>query len=190
MLEDVVEAVEGEAVSPRFGQGDLPEDLDRLNWSAVFLGILWALLHGTWGWFAVLGGIRLATIPLSMYVMALRPSWGLLLIWVVLATLLEWGVAALFGFRANRAAWEAEAKRIATGRHQPPALTRTVAQFKNSQRALLWVGIILTAIGYPLSVATSEHPAARPLPTLVGVVCTIAILAALLFLDRRIERPS
>jgi len=106
-----------------------------------------------------------------------------------LATLLEWGSGAWFGFRANRAAWAAEARRIAAGRHQPPALTRTVSQFKNNQRTLLLVGIILTAIGYLLS-ATSEHPAARPLPNLIGVLCTLGVLVAIWFMDTRVSRDQ
>ncbi len=170
----------------RFGEGDFPEELNRLNWGAVFLGTLWALIHGVWLWVLLLLGLRIGAIFIVVRLQVLSGFAGPAAAASVVFGVAEWAVLGLFGRHANRLAWSAEAKRLASGRTQPPALVLTVGKFRNKQTALLRLGVLLTLAGYVYGYAQLNSSApSRLVPAAFGTVCGAAVLAGFWWVESR-----
>lgn len=133
----------------RFGAGRFPDQLDRFNWSALFAGLLWALGHGVWRWALILIAWRISSSVLySGVTMLFGEGLTLQLAAVIVTEAAGWALLAVFASSANRSAWDAEAKRRASGRAQPPALDKTVGGFLDSQKAWFHIGLVLTIAGY------------------------------------------
>ena len=170
--------------SPRFGEGEFPDTLDRLNWAAVLLGGIWALIHGVWRWFLLLVGVRLLIGVLFNYLGAsIYASVPATVALVGVTTTLEWALSAVFGLRANRLAWAAEAERIASGRAQPPALIHSVGMFRQRQRTWLIIGLILVSGGLviPFAGGPDLMGSMQLTATIVSVACMLAVLSGLWF---------
>ena len=52
----------------RLGEGEFPRQLDRVNFGAFLLAVLWAPWHRLWTWFAVFLGLEILSI--ATYILA------------------------------------------------------------------------------------------------------------------------
>ena len=166
------------------GDGDFPDDMDRMNWGAALFDWLWALAHGAWGWVAVLTVVGIASRVLFAY-FYLAPIGRSVLAASIAAAVSElvfWGLSGALGMRANRIAWQHAQQRVAIS----DVGTRTsVESYQQSQRIWFLLGGALTALGYGASwlrVAT-EFPD-RLVPTIVGTATAVVVLLTLWLWDR------
>ena len=131
---------------PRLGEGEFPPELDRVNFGAFLLAILWAPFHRLWGWFGVF-----AVLEVLESVMGLSaPGFlgGLLEQPVVTVgfRIVYWGVTVVFALRANRFVWGTERKRAERAKADPtrkqPSL---VSRYVSNQRVWTIAGLVLLA---------------------------------------------
>ena len=99
---------------PLVGDGPLPARLDRANWGAMLLGIIWLAYYGIWGHFAV---VAIASLAQGRILLALSSAW-IDYPWRVTAfevgyraTL--WTYFAWLGLNANRLVWTKQQRRLA-----------------------------------------------------------------------------
>lgn len=135
----------------RFGQGDFPAVLDRVNWGAILLGGLWAVINGVWP--AALALITLRVLAFGFFLsfgQHLNDSAAMVLAVSLGAELLNWIVLGWFGMHANALAWRSENRRIASGQWQPPGLTLSVQRYLDNQRNWVGLGALLLLMGYAM----------------------------------------
>jgi hypothetical protein len=163
----------------RLGEGDFPPELDRVNFGAFLLGVLWAPWHRLWGWFGAFVALEIleSVIGLTM----LRFLGGALVQLVAMVTfrIVYWTVTVAFALRANRLVWTEERKRAA--RPRGPAVPRRparVAEYLAAQRIWTVAGLIILA-GTPLLLLVGSISGSSGV--VVATVGTQTILLAPLF---------
>jgi hypothetical protein len=184
-----MQVVEDESAShlanPVFGVGTVPLALDRINWGALVLGPLWALAYGAWGWCVGLIAARVVPFALFYVVPASRSA-----IPTVIISLGVWALyfvpAVLFAFRANRLAWSAAQRALASPKGQHASLgSKPVASFQRDQRVWAWVGLA-TLIAAPLGNLNDDYGNLDPTrvrSALFGYAASLAILLVLFAVD-------
>ena len=128
-----------------FGVGPVPPEIKRVNWAAVLLGPVWALLYGIWPWFWILAAVGVA----GRLVFWLEPQLTIAgggLAAPVLAEVTGWTLSGVFGWRANRELW----RRVCSGAREPLTPPRTTELYVGSQRIWTRVGAGVVGVGYGL----------------------------------------
>jgi len=128
-----------------------PPELDRVNFGAFLLAILWAPFHRLWGWFGAF--VVLEALESAM---GLSPP-GFLggvfekPIVMVAFRIVYWTVTVAFALRANRLVWTEEHRRAARTKGESarrrPSL---VARYAPNQRTWTVAGLVLL-VASPLS---------------------------------------
>ena len=161
----------------RFGVGPVPLEVDRLNWSAVLWGALWALVYGVWPWFWTLVALDLVATIISVSIgrsTASSASAPATIAVYSLTTLLMWAPSVYFGFVANRVLWERRAQRPASG--EPP----TVEAFLRTQRTWAVIGLAWVGLGWVRSALVARGPSMfSELAVASSVAATILVLAGM-----------
>lgn len=159
------------------GQGTLPAELDRLNWSAVLWSALWAAVYGIWPWFWGLIALRTAGgvffVLFNRSAVADSPS-------IVIPVVLAWGLAnwslnAVFGWKANHLLWRR--RQAATG----TVPTTTVATYLQTQRKWAFIGLAFLIFSY---IPGSMRDGAITLSAGVGLGVALGSLACIWALER------
>ena len=132
----------------RFGQGDLPPELDTLNWSAVFWSGLWALVHGLWSWFAAFAALTAAGLAAYFLASSLVPgARPVLVILTVLHSVAGMVLTIVFAYRANRLLWQRERERLdAWEGASAPLPKKTVGGYLRSQYRWALIGLAVSVI--------------------------------------------
>jgi len=164
------------------GIGDIPRALDRLNWNAFLWGAFWALAYGIYAWFWALFAVRTASVVFFTLVNRMNPtpSGTSMTVMVVAWAVLNLGLSALLGFKANRLLWE---RRGRSGNTAPPI---PVTRYRETQRRWARFGIIFNMAVYGVAfldgtVSTSDWASAA--------VFLLAIVAVWLIDRRWTNRP-
>jgi hypothetical protein len=185
----VVQATgEAEPSGLRLGEGEFPPELDRVNFGAFLLGVLWAPFHRLWGWFGVF--VVLEVIESAMGLSALRFFGGVFEqpVAMVAFRIVYWTVTVVFALRANRLVWTEERKRAArTKGESVPRRPSLVSRYTSNQRVWTIVGLILL-VAAPLSLligSVSSIP--RAVVDVAVTVGTQAILLVGLFVYDRMR---
>ena len=140
-----------ERMDLRLGEGEFPPELDRVNFGAFLLAILWAPVHRLWGWFGVF--VVLEALESAMGLSAPGFLGGVLEQPVMLVgfRIVYWTVTVAFALRANRLVWTEQRKRAArTKDRSVPRQPSLVSRYASNQRVWTLVGLILL-VGTPLS---------------------------------------
>jgi hypothetical protein len=172
----------------RLGEGEFPPELDRVNFGAFLLGVLWAPFHRLWGWFAVF--VVLEALESAMGLSSPRFLGGVFArpVTMVAFRIVYWTVTVAFALRANRLVWTEECKRGARTDGAPvrgrPFL---VSRYVSNQRVWTLVGLILLAVT-PLSLLVGPvNSIPGAVADVVVTVGTQAILLAGLWLYDRMR---
>ncbi len=166
-----------------FGEGDFPAHLNRINWPAVMLSEIFALLHGQIKWwfgFIALGIVASVVQSLDFADISIR---------LAAVGFVSVGVRVLFGLQANRLLWERAGAQRRGETHLTVGLPQSVEQFPAWQRSWNWMAAIL--LGGPLLclVVTSldRIVAPRAEPTIVLAIALVPVLVGWA-IDRRRAR--
>ncbi len=136
-------SVEDYGSGPRLGDGELPQELNRLNWGALLLGMLWALIYAPWPWFFILAGARIGLAAAGFYFHGLFPGQSLQLAFTLAYVGLYWALVVVFAFRANSLAWMGEGSRVARQSDQSvPRPAKLVTEYVSAQSKWIIGGII------------------------------------------------
>lgn len=187
--------VEVEAIEPRLGEGEFPPALDRVNFGAFLLGVIWAPFHRLWGWFAVF--VALEVLESAMGLSTPQFLGGVLEqpVAMVAFRIVYWAVTVAFALQANRLVWTVERKRASrTKAESDLRRPSSVSRYASNQRVWAIVGLVLLA-ATPLSLlvgpVSSVPGAALDVALTVGIQ---AILLAGLFTYDRVrsgrQRPQ
>src|SRR5574340_1314550 len=130
------------------GDGALPSQLDRFNWSAYIWSGFWALAYGIWPWFWGLGALRFAGMFFfvrfnrspSAHIPALAIA--VTAAWIVT----NWSFDAVLALNANRLVWER--RRRAGGKARPISL----AAYVSTQKRWALIGLAALAVSYGLGI--------------------------------------
>lgn len=162
----------------RFGDGELPPELDRVNFGAFLLAFLWAPFHRLWVWFGVF--VVLEALESAIGLGAPGSFGGLFEQPVVMFgfRVVYWIVTVAFALRANRLVWVGERRRVARtiggDALRQPAL---VSRYAFNQRVWAVVGLLLL-VGTPLCLLIGS---VRRVPgAVVDVAVTLGTQAILL----------
>jgi hypothetical protein len=171
----------------RVGDGALPHELDRVNWGAALLGILWALAHGTWPWFWGLVGVRVVWYA-AVYAFRMTP-WGqapgLGFAVMGLGPLLLLGADAVYAARANRLYWTRERDRvIRQSDHSVPRLADPIDEYLKGQRSWATVGIVLFVLSSLLGLSELVSRPTVGLQSALAVAVQLGVLGALYAYDQ------
>lgn len=169
----------------RLGEGELPQELDRVNYGAFLLAVLWAPWHGLWGWFGLF--VAMEVLESIIGLTGLRFLGGPLARSVAMNAfrLAYWWVTVAFALRANRLVWERRRAAVAAGAgrgRRPPAL---VSRYLSNQRIWTVVGLVGLA-ATPLSLLVPSLASSPDAVTDVVVTggVQVALLVALFVHDR------
>ncbi len=172
----------------QFGRGEFPKELDRLNWGAMLMGVLWALAYGVWPWLLALGALQIVGMVVFGFFnnseLANSAIWGLVA--HVVSQTVTWTALGLFALSANRLAWKRMGRLIASGRHQPSSLSPSIEKFSKSQKTWLLIGLAVTVVQYANGYQTvmRQWPE-RQLPSLAGFACAGLVIGAFYLIDKR-----
>jgi hypothetical protein len=177
-----------ESIGLRLGEGEFPPEVDRVNFGAFLLAVLWAPFHRLWLWFGVF--VALEVLEAVMGLSTPRFFDGPLsqLVAMVVFRVVYWTVTVAFALRANRLVWTEEHDRAARAQGES-VLKRpaTVAKYVSNQRVWAAVGLVALAVA-PLSLLIGS---AGSSPGVVGDVAatvgTQTILLAGLFVHDRLR---
>lgn len=138
---DTSEAIE--SIEPRLGEGELPLELDRLNWGAALLGMLWAIFYTPWPWFFVLAAARVVLFAISFSVSGpFVPGWVRLPFTVAYMSI-YWVFVAMLAIRANRLVWDSERSRVERQSDQSvPRPAVKLSRYVAAQRRWLIGGVL------------------------------------------------
>lgn len=167
-----------ERTGARLGEGEFPWGLDRVNFGAFLLAVLWAPFHRLWGWFGVF--VALEALESAMALSAPGSFGGLFENPAVMVgfRIVYWTVTVAFALRANRLVWEGERRRAARAEGVSiPRLPSLVSTYASHQRTWTAVGLILL-VGTPLSLLIG--PVSGIPGAFVDVAVTVGIQAVLL----------
>jgi hypothetical protein len=166
----------------------LPPQLDRVNFGAFLLAVLWAPFHRLWGWFAVF--VVLEVLESVMGLSTPRFLGGLFERPIVMVAfrIVYWTVTVVFALRANRLVWAVERKLAAQAKSESllgrPSL---VSRYASNQRVWALVGFALL-LAAPLSLLIGS---VKSIPgAVVDVALTVgtqAILLVGLFVYNRVR---
>jgi hypothetical protein len=171
----------------RLGEGEFPPELDRANFGAFLLAVLWAPFHRLWGWFGVF--VVLEALESAMGLSAPGFFGGVFEqpVAIVGFRIVYWTVTVAFALRANRLVWTEERKRAARTKGEA-ALRRPslVSRYASNQRVWTLVGLILL-VGTPLSLLIgSVNRISGAVVDVAVTVGTQAVLLAGLFVYDRV----
>lgn len=181
-------SVEDCGPGPAVGDGDLPQELDHLNWGALLLGILWALFYAPWPWFFILAGARVALSTLNVYIYGSLLGQGAQIAFTLAYVGVYWALVVVFAFRANSLAWRAERNRVARQSDQSvPRPARPVSKYLSSQRnwviggivfhVLMWLNILrVSGVALNGAATTSDQR--------VVIVIDVAVILSLFVIER------
>jgi len=108
-----------------------------LNWNAFLWGAFWALAYGIYAWFWALFAVRTASVVFFTLVNRMNPtpSGTSMTVMVVAWAVLNLGLSALLGFKANRLLWERRGRigqhRTAYPGHEVSGDAATVGPFRH-----------------------------------------------------------
>jgi hypothetical protein len=105
-----------EVTEPRLGQGSFPAELDRVNWGAFWLSVLWGFFNGLWEWSLIVilltWAVDAGAFNLTVMIAGVNAlGWYFFFERLVLAV--AGGVIALVaGLYGNRLVWRRESRRL------------------------------------------------------------------------------
>jgi hypothetical protein len=179
---------------PRFGDGPMPRELNRVNWGAAFMSGWWALAHGLLWWLLAILLVRLLGIgAISLWDRSpLRD-----IVWVryalgVIAATFDAGLVVLLATRANQLYWDKQAARVARQSDQSvPQPAVRVSEYVKTQRTWTIVGgILLLALdGFSLSRSLASS-STFTWYLAIELVPSILMFGGLLFYDRTLAGRS
>jgi hypothetical protein len=168
------------------GEGELPPELDRINWAVVmFGGGPWALLYGAWGWFAAMALVSFAIVFINISTAPAQHLWPLEWRLLLYAGYAFCSLALTMGlaFRANRHVWRAQRDRLAGRGHiafiKPSG---SVEGYLTGQVVLAWLGAVLGVIGAVWGFVT-EIPYRHP-TSLMSYGCWAVVVLSVWLYDR------
>lgn len=169
----------------RLGEGEFPAELDRVNFGAFLLGVLWAPWHRLWGWFAVLVAMEILESVVGLTMLRFLGGMVAQIIGMVVFRIGYWTVMVVFGLRANRLVWNAEERRVARAGGSPSRRPALITKYVAAERVWAVVGLVLLALA-PLSLLFG-FPGSRS-DVMFDVVSTIGtqiiLMIALFVYDR------
>lgn len=169
---------EVEPTGLRLGEGEFPRQLNRVNFGAFLLAVLWAPFHRLWGWFAVFAVLEVLESAIALS--APRSFGGVFEqpAAMVAFRIVYWTVTVAFALRANRLVWAKEHQRATRARGEAiPKRIPLASRYASNQRVWMIVGLILL-VATPLSLlvgSVNSRPGA-----VVDVAVTVGIQAILL----------
>jgi len=177
----------------RLGDGQMPGRLDRVNFGAFLLPLLWTLIYGIWPWFFALVGVFVVNAGLGF---ATQPLVGdsvpLSVARSVVTISLAFGVAAVFSLRANRLVWEKERRRVAWQSDQSvPRLADPVSKFERTQRLwVIWGVVFFVWVSvWPLFSSVFRTPVSLA-TTALAAAAELVVLAGLYLHDRKLDQRT
>jgi hypothetical protein len=180
-----------DTAGPRLGEGEFPQELDRVNFGAFLLAFLWAPFHRLWGWFGVF--VVLEGLESVMGLSAPGSFGGVFERPVVMVgfRIVYWAVTVAFALQANRLVWAEEHSRAARSKDESVARRPSlVARYVSHERVWALVGLILL-VTTPLSLligSVNKIPGAAT-DVAVTVGAQAVLLVGLFVFDRvRIAR--
>lgn len=175
MIEATRDGVPGDL---RLGEGEFPARLDRVNFGAFLLAVLWAPWHRLWGWFAVFVALEILESVVGLTGLTFFPGALAQLVAMTTFRIVYWTVTVAFAMRANRLVWARSGKVVADGdaasnRPRPGSVSTYIAHQRLWTVAGL-IGLILA----PLSLLIGS---VRGIPDAVfDVAVTVGVQAVLL----------
>ena len=129
---------EAEPTGLRLGEGELPRELERVNFGAFLLAVLWAPFHRLWGWFGVF--VALEVLESVMGMSRLRFFGGALErpAAMVAFRIVYWTVTVAFALRANRLVWTEERKRALRTKGRSGARRPSLVSKYSSNQRVCW----------------------------------------------------
>lgn len=181
MVEVVVQEV---SEGLRMGDGEFPEDLDRVNWSAVMWGGLWFITYGAWWWLLLLTAVIVVSAAAFNYLPFLDQSAVLASYGMTIITQLMWYVVVIAGARqANRIVWTREKARVARQSDQSvPRPARLVSEYVESQRKWTILGLGFLILQLAGSLARSHGAPAGT--SMAGWATSVLCMTALYLVER------
>jgi hypothetical protein len=162
------------------GDGQLPPELNGVNWGAFWLTWLWALFNGLWEWVLI---ILASVFALEQVASGVAYSIGGLnaVGWFIFADRIFSGVfgaasAVVFGVWGNRLVWWRERRRIAASGGNPRR-PKTLEHYVSAQKGWTIAGFILgglSAVGAVLILART--PAVVGFSTRLGEACFVVAI--------------
>jgi len=170
------------------GEGELPPDLDRVNWGAFGFGIIWSILYGPRRW--LIAFVIVVAVPFVVDNIALLffdsatvfPA--VQRITATFTSILLPPLAATYALVVNRQVWQREQVRLQTGSNPPIPLWR----YRKSLRfwARLFVVVFVLNVGIWAGLAAfGILPLASLLPGM-GLVLAVGLFVY----DRRRMREA
>ena len=162
------------------GEGEFPLELDRVNFGAFLLAVIWAPFHRLWAWFGVF--VVLEVLESAMGLGALRFFGGVFEqpAAMVAFRIVYWTVTVVFALRANRLVWTEERKRAARAEGVSPSRSGPPSSRGTPPTSVSWtlVGLILL-VATPLSLLIGFGEQQSEAPSSMWLV-TVGIQAILL----------
>jgi len=183
---DGADATAPEASPVFLGDGDMPADLDRLNWGAFLLTGLWLLVHKLWLWWLVVflmwwGGLVL--FALSRRLPGIGFDHPVQIALVVVYTIAAWGVSYWFGRNVNARLWQ-RAAQLERGKKR-----KSVAAYMKGQRIWALAAVAFQILAWYGMVEEALDGATRMAGGVAGVIAylvlTVVLCAAAWAWDRR-----
>ena len=129
---------------PRMGEGDMPPELDAVNWAALLWGGLWVLGYRAWSWVGILFGMGALNLVVDLYLRRSGAS-PVTLIAVAVPVRLAWyALVVAFAFRANRHVWERE-RVLRESDRSAPRPAQLVSEYVATQRWWARLGLFFFA---------------------------------------------
>jgi len=159
------------------GDGDMPVELDRINWGATLLTGLWLLTHGMWLWWfvdvAVLYGWLLVLSALRLNVGYATGMGGLeFLLAGIAVSVVRWAFWLWFGRHANAGVWRRESRRRARGMSG-----RSITGYRSVERWWAVAGAWIFLLGIIVGVAAAIERPAKQVGGGAGAAVSFAITA-------------
>ncbi len=166
------------------GEGDLPAQLSGPNFGAFLLAVLWAPVHGLWGWFAVFVALEGLESFLGLTHARFLGVGFPPLVAMTVFRIVYWTATLVFALRADRLVWSRR-RRQATRVSEPGRAPKpiTVATYVAHRRIWTAVGLIGVAIGL-VSLAFFRVDSATAADILVTTGTQAVLLVALFVYDR------
>jgi hypothetical protein len=170
------------------GDGQLPPELNRVNWGAFWLTWLWAIFNGLWEWALI---ILVSVFALDQFASGVA-YWigGLNAVgWVIFVDRLFAGVfgaavSVVFGVWGNRLVWWRERRRIAASGGNPKR-PRMLDHYLGAQRGWTIAGFIVAGVFLLADVLIWRlQPETLGPTSLVRFGASVIGVAAVLMVDR------
>lgn len=172
-----------------FGSGEMPDELNRFNWGAFLLPVVWGVVYGSW---QIVGVWALALMAPLLLASLVGGASSLLsnVILLSVASEIAAGVARLWaGANANRMLWRRDAMRLQVLTSARPRFT--VERYKARQRLWTIWGAVIVGVSSVVAVPFMGMMWQEYELTYVGGVMPLVWLAAevllALWLDARVR---